>query len=634
MKQVFTFSLVVMLVFSFIGLTVKGNQVSAENQNVGSVNEVAEEAPAVIKVDWNAVKQTIDGFGASGAFHMANNLKGWGTEQTRDEILDLLFSQEKGIGLSWVRNMVGDGGLKEDGTQWGHAQDGPNPTFWPTENTKCWDESCGFWDDQIWLMNEAKERGVTNFMSSVWSPPAWMKENNSVINGGFLKKEYYQDFAEYISEYLQEYKQRFGIEIQAISPANEPNTVVGYSSSEWTPEQLHEFVKEYLIPTFKANNIGTKIILPEEEKFSEDLALPLLQDPDISADLPIVAVHDYHRNSAPLPVANALEKKVWMTEMFPRQGYPRDVTIETGIEWAKYVHKYLTETNASLVNYWWVLNRNSDSNSGLLHLDLEDNTSYYLSKRLFAFGQYTKFIRPGAIRIDATAKPAPGVYASAFKDPDTGEFSIVIVNENEYEKNLELELANFEADEVTPYLTDEEKNLEKSNNLKFANGVLKSVLPSRSIVTLVGTGNKIDIHPNKEYRIVNKQTGEVLEIKNSQNKDGAKAVLEKFNPGRKTQRWSFKQRFEGYYAISNVKSSRLLAVENNSTLSGAAVHQETENESPTQLWALESLADGTFRIVNRHTGKVLTQQENGKKAFQENYTGAEEQKWTIEEVEH
>lgn len=459
-----------------------------------ALEEEQDTSPVQVSVDWSAEKQTIDGFGASAAFRMAKNLQNWGTEESRNHILDLLYSPDNGIGLSWIRNMVGDGGLKEDGTQYGQATDGPNPTFWSAPDVKNWEEPY-FWDDQIWLMNEAKKRGATHFMSSVWSPPAWMKENNSVINGGALSKDHYQDFADYLVEYIQEYKSRFGIEIAAISPANEPNTVVQYSSSQWTADQLYDFVKNYLVPAFKENNITTDIMLPEAEYFSESLALPVLNDPELSPEILIIAGHDYHKDSAPLPVANAQGKRIWMTEMFPSQGQPRDLTMTSALEWAKYVHKYLTVSNASVVNYWWILNRNTDSNSGLIHLNIADNSSYILSKRLFAFGQYSKFVRPGSVRLDTSPTPVKNVYVSAYKEELAGKISVVIINDNDYEKTVNLGISNFEVSDLTPYITNDQKDLEKGESIQVSNGSFSTVIPAKSIITLIGTNEQLSSEP-------------------------------------------------------------------------------------------------------------------------------------------
>ncbi len=156
-------------------------------------------------VDWTKAAQEIDGFGASAAFHMADNLMGFPDPQ-RAEVLDALFSDTKGAGLSIVRNFVGDGG------SWGSSTNGPSPSIEPEEGTWNWTGD----EDEIWFMREAAARGCTRYMSTVWSPPAWMKTNNNVV-GGRLRPDKYQAFAEYLSMYVRGYKEHHDIDIYAIS---------------------------------------------------------------------------------------------------------------------------------------------------------------------------------------------------------------------------------------------------------------------------------------------------------------------------------------------------------------------------------------------------------------------------------
>ena len=91
----------------------------------------AQPAVPICTVDWEDERQVIEGFGGSGAFHQAANLM---TFPARDQelILDLLFSQEKGVGLSIVRNIIGDGG------DWGEKIDGPTPSIEPEEGVWNW----------------------------------------------------------------------------------------------------------------------------------------------------------------------------------------------------------------------------------------------------------------------------------------------------------------------------------------------------------------------------------------------------------------------------------------------------------------------------------------------------------------
>ena len=214
------------------------------------INVTAGGSPARVPtctVNWNEERQVIQGFGGSGAFHQAANLMTF-SEREQEIILDLLFSQERGIGLSIVRNIIGDGG------DWGEEIDGPTPTIEPEEGVWNWSGD----EDQIWLMKEAERRGCTRFVSTVWSPPAWMKTNNSVIKGGELRPDKYQAFAEYLANYVRGYKEHHGLEIYAISPANEPDLTTSYSSCRWTGEQLRDFIKNHLTPTLQREGMRSK----------------------------------------------------------------------------------------------------------------------------------------------------------------------------------------------------------------------------------------------------------------------------------------------------------------------------------------------------------------------------------------
>jgi glucuronoarabinoxylan endo-1,4-beta-xylanase len=112
-------------------------------------------AAAAVNLNWSSIHQTIDGFGASGAFQRATYLMDFPDPQ-RTAILDALFSQTSGAGLSIVRNIVGDGSPLPDGV----------PTIQPSKGTWVWTGDEG----QIWLMQQAQARGAGRFMSTVWSP--------------------------------------------------------------------------------------------------------------------------------------------------------------------------------------------------------------------------------------------------------------------------------------------------------------------------------------------------------------------------------------------------------------------------------------------------------------------------------
>jgi glucuronoarabinoxylan endo-1,4-beta-xylanase len=419
-------------------------------------------AASTVTLDWNNVHQTIDGFGASGAFQRAAYLMNF-PEPQRTTILNALFSQTSGAGLSIVRNIVGDGSPLGDGV----------PTIEPSLNNWVWTGDEG----QIWLMQQAQTYGADRIMSTVWSPPAWMKTNGSVI-GGSLSTSHYQHFADYLSRYIREYQSRFGMEIEVISLANEPCISVSYSSCCWTGPQFRDFIKNNLIATFAADGVTAKVMIGEKDSWSETIANESLADPVSAAAVDIVAGHHYSGSIVPFSNAISHGKQVWETEVSYFSG--NDSSITDGIRWAREVHNFMrVDTNAFL--YWWFVNEKTDG-EGLVNIN-QSTHAYTLNKRLFTLGNYARFVRPDYVRFESTASPATGIYTTAYRDPDTGQFAVVVINENYSAQTIDLTPIGFSASSVTPYVTDSTRNL-----VQLANVPLTGIsLAARSVTTFVGT---------------------------------------------------------------------------------------------------------------------------------------------------
>lgn len=430
----------------------------------------AEKIPSAT-VYWNKERQTIEGFGISEAFHQANNIKNF-PDASKNKILDLLFSTTKGAGLSIVRNIVGDGGT------WGNTIDGPTPTIEPKEGTWNWQGD----EDQIWFMNQAKNYGCSTFVSSVWSPPAWMKTNNSVTGGGMLREDKYQAYADYLANYCIEYKAKFGIDIYAISLQNEPDLETAYSSCKWSSTQFNKFIKENLTPTFDKDGIKTKVMLGESSGFTESPAIETLNDPDASKRIDIVAAHAYNNAVIPFPISKSKGKSIWETEV-SNMNY-NDSSMSDGLMWVKMIHDQMTITEINAWLYWWGACYKTDGES-LINMDLDKKT-YSLNKRLYAIGNFSRFVRPGYNRIDATANPAQGLFLTAYKNKASGAFSIVVINTSSKDKSLTLNFNGLKTKTLTPYRTSESENLAKLTVIKLSTGSTTLKLSPKSVTTYVG----------------------------------------------------------------------------------------------------------------------------------------------------
>ncbi|GGG12996.1 glycoside hydrolase family 30 protein [Paenibacillus aceti] len=420
-----------------------------------------------VSINWNDVKQEIDGFGVSQA--------GWSgaiydlQEPARSQIMDLLFTQDNGIGLSILRGAL-------------FAEYNPAP---------------GQFDftvrpDQVWVMQQAKARGVDKLVASTWSPPAWMKTNNSTTHGGYLKQENYGDYALLMSKFIKEYKQQFDLDLYAVSIANEPNamTFLTWDSSEWNSTNFQVFLKDYLKQAMIDEGVSsTKVIAGESSWWSEDLIKDSLNDPASAERLDIVGGHNYpipilnvELPTTPFSTAVSKGKKVWMTEVSKVDSY--DPGINSGLKFAKQTHDFMTKAG---VNAWlyWTGAIPGDNDEGLINVD-KNTSTYKITKRYYTLGNFSKFIKPGYVRIGAPENPKSNVYISAYKDPATDKFTIVAINNGDATAEVNLVPNGFMSGSLTPYTTDDQMNLAQGAAIPSTGGKFQTIIPAKSVVTFVG----------------------------------------------------------------------------------------------------------------------------------------------------
>lgn len=430
-------------------------------------------AASTVTVDWDTTYQTIDGFGVSEAFHQSNNIARLG-ETKQNEIYDLLFSTTDGAGFSIFRSILGDGGT------WGNADDGPNKTMQPAEDVWDWNESN---DDQIPMIRAIQSKyGINQILYTVWSPPAWMKTNGSVV-GGSLRTDKYQAYATYLAEHIKNYKSKFGIEITHIGIQNEPNLETSYSSCRWSPEELRIFMRDYLVPTFDKENITAKVVFAENMSFNEQYAINSLNDPIAVKRVDIVGAHNYGSNYIPFTTTKSKGKGIWMTEVSDMNG--NDTSINDGLRWAKEIHDFMTITEGNAWFYWWGACFKTYNGEGLIQMDL-NNKTYKVAKRLYTIGQYSRFIRPGWQRIEATKNPVSNVYVTAYKDPKSGKFAIVALNNGWSSQSITYTLKGFSPTVVTAYTTSASQDLARGDDITVINSSFSFNLAPNSITTFVG----------------------------------------------------------------------------------------------------------------------------------------------------
>ena len=290
--------------------------------------------------------------------------------------------------------------------------------------------------------------------------------------------------------YLRVYRQRHGLEIGAISLQNEPDLVTKYSSCTWNGGQFRDFIRDHLKPTFERDGITAKVVVGEASNFGEKHVQETLADPVAAARLDIVATHacdkSFEKKAQPLPLARSQGKRIWMTEVSYFE--TNNPSIKDGLKWAQLIHNHLTISDVNAWFYWWGACYKTNGES-LITMDLKNRT-FATTKRLFTFGNFSRFVRPGYVRLGCDPNPAPGVSVTAFRGGDKGPLVVVAINSGETAQQIEYRLDGCQVKSFTPYRTSASENLVRLDNVKPDQGRLLVSLPAQSVTSFVASSVK------------------------------------------------------------------------------------------------------------------------------------------------
>jgi hypothetical protein len=207
-------------------------------------------------------------------------------------------------------------------------------------------------------------------------------------------------------------------------------------------------------------------------------------------DVPIIAVHGY-TSALPLVYDKPQQagKKFWETEWSQENpdGDTPDPTMTSAIDMANHIHDYMVTTGVNAWN-WWAIYITADNltdpvrmNPAFIQPDQTLGTPY-MFKRGYAFGNWSKFVRPGFARIGATDLPVPGVLVEAYRDAT--HLAVVAVNTTSSPVTQTFHLAGQTFGSVTPWVTSPDDSLVAKTPIT-ATDQFTFVLPASSVVTFV-----------------------------------------------------------------------------------------------------------------------------------------------------
>lgn len=429
---------------------------------------ISHAANVSVNVDYTNQRQIVEGFGASATW-VANDLDSFSPAK-QTQILDLLYDSSKpGAGLSWVRvgSFLCDYNPAPGVFDWNH-----------------W----GIQSGMRWLQRVNAAYGVNKYMVSSWSPPGWMKDNNSCINGGHVLPQNYANLAALKIQWLNNAKTQLGFEAQIESVQNEPDHRATYDSCEWTTAELNSFVVNHLKPALTASGLTSRLMAPEASfysNFDNAWGFPLLNDAGMRAAVSIVATHGYGRTDKfenPCASCTQFNKPIWQTEDSNLDG-KYNGSIDEGLTWSTEIYKALNTGRFSAWFYWWVMTLQND-NQGLLNVN-PANDSVIAPKRLYVVGQFSRFIRPGSIVLGSTSTDST-LQVTAVR-PVSGNVAVVLANtgRNSHTVTVSLTGLSNQPATVTPYRTSATENQAQLSSITVSAGSFTITVPAKTIVTVV-----------------------------------------------------------------------------------------------------------------------------------------------------
>lgn len=369
-------------------------------------------------IDFNTTYQTIRGFGGMNHTTWINDLN--------DDVREKSFGNEPGkIGLSILRIH-----LDPDSTAF--KLEVPTASF-------------------------AIQKGATVF-ATPWNAP------NRVLDGTASKSRVdpakYGEYVNHLNQF-NTFMTNKGVPLYAISVQNEPD----YGEwTRWTDTEMLNFVKNY---ADKINH--PRVIAAESFQFRRGYTDPLLNDAQAAANFEIVGGHIYGGGLLDYPLARTKGKEVWMTEHLLGSDDGRVNNWELAVTVGKEINDCMIANYNAYV--WWYIRRSY----GLI---TDDGN---ITDKGYVMSQFSKFVRPGALRIGATVASASNIHATAYKT-DTS-FVMVVVNKNASSVNLNTTILNGTVTKLTKFTTSETKKMVNDGDVTVSGSEFVAAVAANSVTT-------------------------------------------------------------------------------------------------------------------------------------------------------
>jgi len=379
----------------------------------------------VITVDPSKIYQQMDGFGfalTGGSAMLIDKMN----SKNQATLLKELFGVGKvDIGTSYLRVSIGASDLDDHVFSYDDL---------PAGKTDAGLKEFSLANDRKALIPVLKKILAINphikILGSPWSPPAWMKTNDST-GGGHLKPEYYHTYSQYLVKYIKGMAGN-GIRIDAITIQNEPLNSNNNPSMIMEAAEQAAFIKNNLGPDFEAAKIKTKIILYDHNADRPDYPITILNDPQAKKYVDGSAFHLYGGKIEALSEVHKAhpDKNLYFTEQWV--GAPGNMEKELRFAIKELIIGATRNWCKNVLEWNLAADPNQKPHTpggcseclGAVTLDgdkVTRNPAYY------TIAHASKFVRPGSKRITSNyLKELPNV---AFLTP-SGKMVLIVFNDS------------------------------------------------------------------------------------------------------------------------------------------------------------------------------------------------------------
>jgi glucuronoarabinoxylan endo-1,4-beta-xylanase len=401
-----------------------------------------------VVVDLRATRQTIQGFGSSERVwsdpHLSKSPNTSVPVEVQATILTALY---RTLGLTRVRPVLDSG-----------VQRQPGGAF---------DFSGRFGDAHAAFVKQARAYGLKTVFPGPVYLEDWMKESDP---GSYVA---------WAMAMLKRWRDN-GVELELYAPLNEPKI-----ARDFAPEWMRQVVRQ-LGEQMRAAGFRTKLVVPDDQNPVDGYrrAVAVLEDPIARQYVGALAYHIYKGGPADLVPMRQLATKyglpVWMTEY----GSKSYVDWDSSLDWAGRMHILLTVGGVNAVDYIWGFFGSWVRTDTMISIDF-DNGQY----RGFSYtpiywitGQYSRFVRPGYVRVAATPVDTGSVMTSAYKGP--GRAVVIATNPGNAPQTVRItvrggKLKGF----VRPVRSSASERWQTLPAIVPRKGSFTAVLPVRSITT-------------------------------------------------------------------------------------------------------------------------------------------------------